>query len=47
MVSKIIYINKVGFSVCSFVCLIITQDPLERFASNFDWGTWKNHRNDI
>ena len=25
--------------------LIITQKPLDRFASNFDWGTRETHRN--
>jgi len=28
-----------------FVCPIITQEPLDRFASNFDWKTRKNHGN--
>jgi len=31
-------IYKVVISVCLFVCPIITQEPLNRFASNFDWG---------
>ena len=31
--------NTVEISVCSFVCLIITQEPHDRFASSFDWGT--------
>ena len=26
-------------SVCLFVCPIITHKPLDRFASNFVWGT--------
>ena len=26
---------------------IITQIPPDRFASNFGWGTWQNHRNDM
>ena len=30
---------KVAISVCLFVCPIITQEPSNRFASNFDWGT--------
>jgi len=21
----------------------MTQEPLDRFASNFDWGPWDNH----
>ncbi len=25
--------------VCLFVFPIITQEPLDRFASNLDWGT--------
>ena len=25
--------------------VIITQDPLDRFASNFDWGIRENHGN--
>ena len=25
--------------------LIITQEPLDRFASKFDWGTRENHGN--
>ena len=28
-----------------FVCPIITQEPLDRFASNFDLGTQETHRN--
>ena len=40
-----IYIYKVVISVCLFVCSIITQEPLNRFASNFDWVTWESHRN--
>ena len=27
-----------SMSVCLFGCLIITQEPLGRLASNFDWG---------
>ena len=26
-----------------FICLIMVQELLDRFVSNFDWGTWKNH----
>ena len=37
------YIYKVVISVCLFVCHIITQEPLDRFASNFDRGTLYNH----
>ena len=44
-----IYIYKAVISVflfaCLFVCPIITQKPLDRFASNFDWGTRKTHGN--
>ena len=36
---EFIYIHKVVISVCLFVCPIITQKPLDRFASSFDWGT--------
>ena len=32
-------------SVCLFVCQIITQEPLDRFALNFDWGTRETHGN--
>ena len=28
-----------------FVCPIMTQEPVNRFASNFDGGTRKNHGN--
>ena len=43
------YINKVVFSVCSFVCLsvflfvclLVSQEPLDRFASNFDRELWR------
>ena len=38
LVPKLEYIFKVEISVFLFVCLIITQEPLNRFASNFDWG---------
>ena len=38
----IILIYIVIISVCLFVCPIITHEPLERFASNFDWGTREN-----
>ena len=37
-------IFKVVISVL-FVCPITTQEPLDRFSLNFDWGTRKNHRN--
>ena len=39
------YIHQVVISVCLFACLIITQEPLDRFASNFDKGTRENHGN--
>ena len=32
-------------SVCLFVCPIITQEPLNRFVSNFDRGNWETHAN--
>ena len=31
--------------VCLFVFPIITQEPLDRFASNFDWGSPEAHGN--
>ena len=40
-----IYMYKVVISVCLFVCPIINQEPLDRFASNFDWGTRESHEN--
>ena len=33
-----VYIYKVVISVCLFVCPIITQEPMDHFASKFDWG---------
>ena len=43
----IIYIYKVVISVfvCLFVCPIITEEPLNRFDSNFNWRTRENHWN--
>jgi len=38
-------IYKVLISVYLFVFPIITQKPLDRFASNFDWGTRESHEN--
>ena len=35
----IYYIYKDVISVCLFVCPIITQEPLDQFAANFDLGT--------
>ena len=33
-------------SVCLFfVCPIITREPLDRFASNFNWRTLESHGN--
>ena len=32
-------------NLCLVIYPIITQEPLDRFASNFDWGTRKNHGN--
>ena len=40
----LIYIIKQNF-LC--VCQIITQEPLDRFASYFDWGTWENHGKEV
>ena len=37
----ILYIYKVVISVCP----IITREPLDGFASNFDWGTRETHGN--
>ena len=34
---------KEAFSVRLFGCPIITHEPLHRFSSNFDLGTWENH----
>jgi len=28
-----------------FFCPIITQEPLDQFALNFDWGIRENHGN--
>ena len=39
------YIHKVIISVCLFVCPYIMQEPLDRNASNFDWGPRENHEN--
>ena len=38
-----ISIYKVVIPVCLFVRPIMTQEPLERFASNFEWGTRESH----
>ena len=40
-----ISIYKVVIPVCLFVRPIMTQEPLERFASNFEWGTRETRRN--
>ena len=40
-----IFIEKVEISDCLLFCPIITQEPLDRFASNFNWGTRETHRN--
>ena len=42
---SIIYIYKVVIGVCLFVCQIITQKLLNRFASSFDLGPQANHGN--
>ena len=46
-----LYVYMVIISVCLsaslFVFPIITQGPLNRFASNFDWGTRETHGNII
>ena len=39
------FISKVVIFVFLFVCSIITHEPLDRFVSNFDWGTRENHGN--
>jgi len=28
-------------------CPIITHEPLDKFALNFDWGNQENHGNDL
>ena len=44
----IIYINKVVISVCLFVCLSDhNSEPMEQFASNFDWETRETYGNVI
>ena len=40
-----LYIYKFVISVCLFVCPILTQEPLDWFASNFDWKTREIHEN--
>ena len=37
--------HKVVISVYLFVCLIVTHEPLDRFASHLDLGTMQNHGN--
>ena len=39
------YIYQVEISVCFFVCPIITQEPLDRFVSNYDWRIQDIHGN--
>ena len=34
-----LFIKLSSLFVCLFLCLVITQEPLDRFASNFDWVT--------
>ena len=36
---------EVEMYVCMFVCPIISHEPLNGFASNFDWRTRENHGN--
>ena len=38
-----IYMYKGVIFVCLFVCLIITQKPLDLFVLNFVWGARENH----
>ena len=38
------YLYKV-VNLCLIVGLIITQEPLDRFPFNFDWGTQVTHWN--
>ena len=46
IIHSIIYIYKVVICVCLSVCLIISQKKtLDRYASNFYWGTWETHGN--
>ena len=42
-----ISVITVCLSVCLYVCLIITQEHLDRFASNFYLGTQETHGNFI
>ena len=39
------YIKLLSLIVCLFVCPIITQEPLDRLISNFDWETLETHGN--
>ena len=36
---KAVSIQNLCFAVCLFVCPIINHESLDRFASNFLWGT--------
>ena len=47
LVLKLYYndVNKVVNFVALFVCPIITLEPLDRFASSIDLGTWESHGN--
>ena len=38
-------VTSVCLSGCLFVCPIITQEPLDWLASNFDWRTRETHGN--
>ena len=40
-----VLISFVCLSFCLFIFPIITQEPVARFASNFDWGTRETHGN--
>ena len=37
-ISDHLFIDQVVISICLSVCPIITQEPQDRFASNFEWG---------
>ena len=45
MLVIIVNMYEVEISVCMFICRIISHEPLNRFASNFDWRTRENHGN--
>ena len=44
---SITYIFSYNICLSFFVCPIITHEPRDRLASNFDWGTRENHHWDL